>query len=64
MLCGYCYHANKIDKIIQSNFEDWKELGIQVDYCVPIDMDEGSEARMAYILFTLPLSGPKVSSFV
>ena len=28
MLCGHCYHIDRIDKIIQSNFADWKEFGV------------------------------------
>ena len=60
--CGYCcYRVKKIDKIIESNFDDWKELGIQVDYCVPTDE---YIYRPPYILFTLPRSVPDIASLV
>jgi hypothetical protein len=64
MLCGLCYNSNKFNRIIQSHFEDWKQLGVQVEYCGSDDGREGSRARPPYILFILPYSKPQVPSLV
>jgi hypothetical protein len=32
LICGMCYKSNTFDKMIQSHFEDWRELGIQIKY--------------------------------